>query len=73
MFDQQMVANRIEWIGIEAGAVRRGEALVEFEIKNFEAQGLRGMNLRRIAREARGVMRRRTDQQPNSFKSGAHS
>jgi hypothetical protein len=56
MLDQQMVACRIEWIGIETRRIGGREAFVQFEVENFETQSLRGADFIRIPRQPGGVM-----------------
>ena len=68
MLDEQVVAHRVEWVGVEAGGVGLFEAFVEFEVEDFEAERLRGADFIRIPRESRRVVRRGADEEPERFK-----
>ena len=46
MFDQQVVADRVEGVGVQPGFVRAFQALVEFEIEHGEPQRLRAPKVR---------------------------
>ena len=53
--DQQMIANLVKMIRVEAGGERMFKALVEFEVENEKAQCLRRADFLGRAREAQRV------------------
>src|SRR5438445_423861 len=73
MLDEQVVADFVERIGIEAGRVRLGQALVEFKVENGEAQCLGGADFVRVSRETDSVMGVGMDQQSRGGKLRQHS
>src|SRR6185312_3457165 len=70
---QQVIANGVEGVGIKTRRVRGCEALVQLEVKDFVAQNLGGADFLRVARQSRGVVRRRAHQETRGFESGTHT
>jgi len=73
MLDQEVIANGVEGIFVTAGGAGRGEAFVELQVEDLEAQHLCGADFIGVSSEPCRVLSRRTDQQPNGFKSGIHA
>jgi hypothetical protein len=48
MFDNQMIAEPVEGIGIQTGGIRTFQTLLEFEVEDREAKGLGRPYLRGI-------------------------
>ena len=72
MFDDEMIANGVEWILIQAGDIRLCKPFVKFEIEDLEAQRLCGLNFIHISRQPRCVGGGGTDEQSNGFKCCIH-
>ena len=51
MFNDEMIANGVEWIFVQAGRVGLFQPFVEFEIEDLKAQGLRGANFIQASRQ----------------------
>src|SRR6266536_3179132 len=73
MLDEQVVADFVERIGIEAGRKRLRQALVEFQVEDGETQCLGSADFLRVSREARRVLGVRIDQQPGGCKLRKHN
>ena len=58
MFNDEMIANGIEGVFVQAGRVGLFKTFVEFKIEDLEAQRLRGANFIHIAGQPRGVVGR---------------
>ena len=69
MLDDEMIANGVKRVFIEAGGEGLFQPFVEFEVENFKAQRLRGADFPGIPRQPRGIMRRGTDHQTDGFNS----
>ena len=72
MFNDEMIANGVERVCVQAGRVGLFQPFVEFQIEDLKALGLGGANFRLISRQPRGVVRRRTGQQTDGFKGCFH-
>src|SRR6266699_330777 len=64
MLNQQVVADFVERISIEASRERLCQALVEFEVEDGETQCLGSADFLRVSRETGRVMDAGIDQQP---------
>ncbi len=58
VFNDEMIANGIEGVFVQAGRVGLFKPLVEFEIEDLKAQGLCGTDFIQVAGEPRGVVGR---------------
>ena len=58
MFDDEMIANGIEGVFVQAGRVGLFKPFVQFEIEDLKAQRLCGADFIQVAGEPRGVVRR---------------
>ena len=54
-FDDQVIAELIEWIDIKPGRVRLDQSFAQFEIENLKPQPLGATHLVRALRQARHV------------------
>src|SRR6266581_693822 len=68
MLNEQVVADFVERIRIEASRERLGQALVEFQVEDGETQSLGSADFLRVSREARRVLGVRIDQQSRGCK-----
>jgi len=58
MFNDEMIANGIEGVFVQAGRVGLFKPFVEFEIEDLKPQGLRGADFIQVAGEPRAVVGR---------------
>lgn len=65
MINNKMIAHDIKWIFIKATGIGLGQPFVEFKIKDFKTQSLRGADFPRGACQPCDVMRRSVDNQAN--------
>ncbi len=65
MFNDEMIANGIKRILVQAGGVGLFKSFVEFEVEDLKTQGLRGPDFLPVPRQACRVVPGRTDQQPD--------
>ena len=56
MFNDEMIANGIEGVFIQAGHAGLFKPFVEFEIEDLKAQGLRGADFPPVPRQACRVL-----------------
>ena len=69
MLNDEMIANSIERIFIQAGGIGLLKPLVEFEIENLKPQRLRRANVFRASSQPSLVVNRRTHHQTDRFES----
>jgi len=72
MLDEEMIAHGVERFGVQSAGVGFLQTLIEFDVENFKAQGLRGADFIGMARQARGVIGRRTDDESDGFGHDVH-
>ena len=72
MLNDEMIANSIEWIFIQAGGIRLLKPFVEFEIEDLKPQRLRLANVLGASSQSSLVVNRRTHHQTDRFERCFH-
>ncbi len=72
MLNDEMIANSIERILIQAGGVGLLKPFVEFEIEDLKPQRLRRANVLRASSQSSHVVNRRTHHQTECFERCFH-
>lgn len=72
MLDEEVIADGVEGVFIEAVDEGFGEAFVEFEIEDLKAERLGRTQFSPALCQSRGIVRGRIDDQPHRLENSTH-